>query len=326
MVNDGYVLEKKHPVLDLYIYNYSAQTQYQRLWNEVTLLSRGLILDGKGNIVARPFAKFFNREEHHIEDIPNLPFEVFKKMDGSLGIIYYYQGKWLVATRGAFGSEQALLAQQMLYTTYDKSLPLLEKGNTYLVEIIYPANKIVVDYNNRKELILLAIIDNDTGEDVPLYDIGLPIVERFNGIADLDQLKALNTPNEEGFVIRYSNGFRMKIKFEEYIRLHKILTQISSISIWECLKSGQDFSLLLAEVPDEAYHWVRTVEEELKKQYQLIETKARADMKVLATRKETALYFLSCEYPNVMFKMLENKDYSPAIWRKIRPVYKRLGE
>lgn len=38
------------------MYNYTAKAQYDKLWNEVTLQCRGLILDGDGNVVARPFS------------------------------------------------------------------------------------------------------------------------------------------------------------------------------------------------------------------------------------------------------------------------------
>jgi hypothetical protein len=59
---------QKHPEADLYIYNYTPITQFKRHWDEYTLMSRGLILDGEGTVVARPFTKFFNYQEHTGED------------------------------------------------------------------------------------------------------------------------------------------------------------------------------------------------------------------------------------------------------------------
>ena len=79
---DGLLEVNKHPTEDLYIYNYSRKTQYESLWDDVTIQCRGLILDGKGEIVAKAFDKFFN-----IEEEKDLSWEcehvwVQEKMDG----------------------------------------------------------------------------------------------------------------------------------------------------------------------------------------------------------------------------------------------------
>jgi RNA ligase len=83
-VNDKLISIQKHPEANLFIYNYSPKVQYEKLWDEITMMARGLILDTEMNIVARPFGKFFNLEEHTESEIPNLPFDVYEKMDGSL--------------------------------------------------------------------------------------------------------------------------------------------------------------------------------------------------------------------------------------------------
>lgn len=108
MVSSGYVRMKKHPERPLYIYNYTAKAQFEYMWNEVTMLCRGLILDENYKIVARPFTKFFNYGEVANEVIPSLPFEVYDKMDGSLGILYWWNDRPYIATRGSFMSEQAI--------------------------------------------------------------------------------------------------------------------------------------------------------------------------------------------------------------------------
>jgi RNA ligase len=59
----GLVYKQTHPTLPLTIWNYSEKVQYENLWDEITLQTRGLVTDDKGNIVAKPFKKFFNIEE-----------------------------------------------------------------------------------------------------------------------------------------------------------------------------------------------------------------------------------------------------------------------
>lgn len=185
LIADNYINVNKHPTADLYIYNYTAKAQYDSVWNEWTLACRGLILDGDFKIVARPFQKFFNLGEHENQVIPNESFEVFEKMDGYLGILYWLDNKPHIATRGSFASEQALVATEMLHTQYADVISLLEKSKTYLFEIIYPENRIVLDYVNERKLVLLAIVDTEIGVEIPLENIGFEMINRYDGLNDL---------------------------------------------------------------------------------------------------------------------------------------------
>jgi RNA ligase len=132
--NDGLLHKQTHPTKDLTIWNYSPKVQYERLWDEITLQCRGLVTNSKGEIVARPFRKFFNYEEHKPEDIPNENYVVYEKMDGSLGILFNYENEWILATRGSFTSQQAIKGKELLGKY---PLDKLNKNNTYLFEIIY---------------------------------------------------------------------------------------------------------------------------------------------------------------------------------------------
>lgn len=323
MISKNYVRVNKHPEHDLYIYNYTQNAQFERVWNEITLSCRGLILDENLNIIARPFPKFFNLGEMENQILPESTFEVYDKMDGSLGILYWIDDVPFIASRGSFASDQSDKANEMLHGKYRNSWSNLDKNKTYLFEIIYPENRIVLDYGATEELILLAIIDTQSGEEFPLEDIGFPVVEKYNGIKDILLLKELNTDNKEGFIIKYANNFRVKIKFEEYLRLHRIITQVSNVNIWEYLKTNQSMEEMLERVPDEFFDWVKQTKSDLENQYSAIENQCKNDFKVLESRKETALYFLTCQYSGVLFAMLDNRDYSEIIWKMIRPTFEK---
>jgi len=257
MLDERFVSVQKHPDADLFIYNYTAKAQYDRVWNEITLQSRGLILDADYNIVARPFKKFFNIEEHPVDEIPGGEFEVYEKVDGSLGILYWQNDKPYISTRGSFTSVQAAQATEILHNNYPHTFNRLNRDATYLFEIIYPENKIVIDYGDKTDLVLLAVIDNNTGDDLPLPDIGFPVAKSYSGLNDLAALKSLEEENKEGFVVKFNNGLRVKVKFSEYLRLHKIVTGVSNLVIWEHLAEGRSFDDLLDKVPDEFYEWVK---------------------------------------------------------------------
>jgi len=318
------VSEQKHPDADLFIYNYTQRVQFEKLWDEVTLNCRGLILNGKGEIIARPFPKFFNYEEIPFDDMPVLQrFEVYKKMDGSLGILYWLNDKPCIATRGSFTSEQALWATNFIQ---NKDCSKLDRNLTYLFEIIYPKNRIVIDYKDKEDLVLLAVRDKQ-GNEYPLQDVGFSIVEKFKWDKDILSLKDLNIDNEEGFVIKFDSGYRLKLKFAEYVRLHRLITNFSNKSIWECLKNKQDISEYLDRVPDEFFEWVRKTKNKLLVEYLGIEASCTEYLRKIKpqelTRKELADYFKKHKHPSILFNMVDGKDYSDYIWKQIKPQYSK---
>jgi len=329
MIDEKLVIVQKHKDADYFIYNYSPRVQYEKLWNETTMQCRGLILDSEYNVIARPFKKFFNLEEHSFDDIPKHKFEIYEKMDGSLGILYWIGNEPFIATRGSFESDQAIYANKILHQRYINVIPKLDKSKTYLFEIIYPENRIVVDYGNLHDLILLAVIDKETGLDCELEPIGFPIVKRYDGINDINELKKLEENNKEGFVVKFENGFRLKVKFEEYVRLHRILTQVSSRTIWQSLVDGEDFEEILERVPDEFYNWVKETKNNLINNFKLIEKESNESFhrfhswKVGDTRAEFAEYAKKQKYPAILFKMLDGKNYDHIIWRIIEPAFEK---
>lgn len=334
MIEENYVSVRKHPTAELYIYNYTPKAQYDRVWNDVTLQCRGLILDGDMNVVSRTFKKFFNLEELQPEEIPNLPFDVYDKLDGSLAILYWVDNLPYIATRGSFESEQAIKGTEIFYKKYSHLIPTLDKTKTYLFEIIYPSNKIVVDYGDMEDLILLTVIDNKTGAEHNLEGtIGFPIVKKYDGLNDYTKLKALEENNKEGFVIRFSNNFRMKVKFAEYVRLHRIITQCSNLVIWEHLMEKRELNDLLDKVPDEFYQWVKKTMDELQSQYNKIEEYCKSQLpEILAinypedavlTKKERALLIQTKEYQHVLYAMVSNKDYHKIIYKMLRPTFSK---
>src|SRR5262245_6818820 len=139
----------------LRLYCYTSSCVYDGKWNDATLIARGLILDvEKESIVATPFPKFFNAFERG-EAIPDRPFETFEKVDGSLIILFWHDGTWRTATKGAFASPQAVWAAERLSRC---DLTALHHGTTYLAEAVYPENRIVVRYVEA-ELVMLAAYD-----------------------------------------------------------------------------------------------------------------------------------------------------------------------
>lgn len=239
----------------LSIFHYTNKCQYEALWNEWNMIARGLILDRDAkNVVATPFSKFFNYGENGYS-IPQESFDAFEKLDGSLGICFYHDGRWQITTKGAFGQTQALWAQERLKSL---STEALIPGNTYLFEIVYRENKIVVKYQF-EELVLLAGY-HETGlemERIELEEIakqlGVPIANSFSFDSIEKILFAAEQldHNAEGFVVRFHSGYRIKVKGAVYCRIHKLITHITPIGIWEVLEAKDDIEAIRREIPEE---------------------------------------------------------------------------
>lgn len=234
------------------LYNYTRRTTFERVWNKWTCKARGLIVDlDRKEIVACPFPKFFNYEELAKYIDPSIPVQadfhilppgttVTEKMDGSLGIIFYYptetNGGWNVSTRGSFTSTQSVWALRWLKR--ENILNRLTPGITYLVEIIYPENRIVIDYD-KESLVLLGAYRSNGEEIVNLKSLetGLEIVSNhdFRSAADLI-LECKRLPSsKEGYVVRLPNGMRCKFKGDAYVKIHKIRSGFGPSLVWSNL-------------------------------------------------------------------------------------------
>jgi hypothetical protein len=327
---DGLLYKQTHPYLPLTIWNYTEKVQYEGLWDEITSMCRGLVTDDKG-IVARPFRKFFNIEEG--KHTPTSEFDVYEKMDGSLGILFFYKNEWVFASRGSFTSDQALKFKEIFRNKYKTSH--LYHTSTYLFEIIYPENRIVVNYGDTEDVVMLGEINTENGDELDLdyYTSSVfNVVKKYDGISDYNTLKGMIENNAEGFVVRFSNGDRMKIKGEEYVRLHKVMTNLSTTAVWEVLSNGESMDELLKDVPDEFYNKIKEYEDELKSRFQLIDTDYYNLFKYIQIKVQEyggdrgtfARLAKEYTYPSLLFGLLDGKDISPNIWKLIKPEFRKL--
>lgn len=354
---NGLLYKQTHPTLPLTIWNYTEKVQYEGLWDEVTVQCRGLITeDTTGKVLVRPFKKFFNYEEVVGKGvIPSKGDYVYiqEKMDGSLGILFCYEGEWIMSTRGSFTSEQSIRGMEILkrkYSVFDRAW-LQEYA--YLVEIIYPENRIVVDYGKEKITFLSVVLNEGwkweptdetelhwtmacsifTSNGIKKSDI-VKTEQHFNFSDELYQsLKEKNENNKEGFVLRFFPGnFRMKIKFEDYVRLHKIMTNLSTTAVWEVLSNGGSMDEILKDVPDEFYDKIKEYENELVSQFNILKreyeyifmTFQALGLRDGGRRKEFAEQSLKVKYPSILFALLDGKDISPIIWKIVKPEFKKL--
>ncbi|MFE1476476.1 RNA ligase [Streptomyces cyaneofuscatus] len=327
----GYVREQTHPTLPLRIFNYAEKAVFEREWTEVTRQCRGLVIDRQGRILARPYAKFFNYSEH-----PEGTFDlddtvvVTDKLDGSLGILYPLpDGGHAIATRGSFTSDQALHATKIWQERYADTASV-KPGVTYLFEIIFPENRIVCDYGALDDLVLLGGVDIATGTPLPADELPWdgPRVDTFAFNTLADALAASPRPGAEGFVLRFPghDNTMIKIKQDDYVALHRIITGLNARAVWERLGAGDTVAEICDGLPDEFHDWVKDVAADLMHQRDAILAEARAEhqriresLPVGSTRKEYALHASRSSMRAWLFMLLDGRDPSAKIWRTLRP-------
>lgn len=342
-IDEGLLEVQSHPTLPLKIYNYSRECAWGKKWDEITISARGLILDDMGHVIAKGFDKFLNYEEYNTSQIPwgDEYILIQDKQDGSLGILFSYRNEWHMATRGSFTSDQAIKGMKILKKNHPHYQDNLHHEITYLLEIIYPENRIVLDYNGEEKLVLLGMnaysVEEVEWEKVVILNdefFELTPTTKVSNV-DIHALKAQNLSNKEGYVLRfYPSNFRMKVKFEEYVRLHSLMTQFSNVDIWECLSTGTPIDL--ENVPDEFDVWVKQTIRELKyqsyrlwdqivKEFQHHEYGKYNDQIPTASRKEYAEWVLT--QPKwkqaMLFKLYEKGDIWPIVWRLVKPKYSK---
>lgn len=330
----GNVNESRHPNLPLSIFKYTKACVYSGNWNEITLKCRGIVFDNDGTIVINPMPKFFNHSEQAglaaLEANKGKPYVVTDKLDGSLINVAWYENNLIICSSGSFISSQAENAQKIIEER--ELFKKFEKGLTYSFEYIAPTNKIVINYKDKISLEVLNIRDTKTGEDSQFQLIEEGLIKRENISIEeiLKELPRADFINKEGYIVTFENGDRIKYKYNEYVRLHKIISGVNEKFVWEAMRNGVDLSTVLENVPDELYDFIDETKAILKAQFDSIVSRceeAGKAIEVLETRKEVALY-LKEFYPDVMkfvFLALDKKDVTGPIWKEIEPENLRCG-
>lgn len=335
------IRKQVHPTLPLTIWNYTQSAQYRQAWDEYPILLhlRGLVTENNSyDIVARPFKKFFNIEEN--KHMLTKDFVIQEKLDGSLGICFWYNSAWHMATRGSFSSDQAIKGRELL-NTYSVSTGMIP-GYTYLFEIIYPENRICVDYHGKEKLVVLGVVHTGSGKECKFKEMeseGFEIVPEYPFTPDLQRLKMRIPNNKEGYVVTFSNGDRCKIKGEEYCRLHRLMTNVTTYSVYDALLNNTPIEHIVDGLPDEMFEDVRTFIDDIQRKRDIIyETCYSSLMYILSNhananpyyhKKFVALDIKACLYSKYMFRMLKDEsddhlDTKTMILKDLKPEYRKF--
>lgn len=247
---------------------------------------RGIAFDSEtGNIIRRPFHKFFNlneREEtqaHHVE--LGREHTIFHKYDGSMIAPLRVNDEIIWGTRKTASEFHTAVSyfvehnSEMDYKGF--TTWCLDNGATPMFEYMSPDNTIVIKYE-QTEMPLLAIRSMTTGKYFP-DNIVNNLCKKHNipaaGIAfdSIDNIDDFATffrgfkDNREGVVIRMNDGHHIKLKTDQYVLAHrakallkdkdviKMIVQDTLDDILPYLSEEDQKDVL--EFRDKVYHGIR---------------------------------------------------------------------
>jgi RNA ligase len=349
---------RHHPTEPLGILNYSKLATILQSFDDCTNQCRGLIYNlDTLEIVARPFAKFwnFNDERHPETLLENLPTEkpiMSTKFDGSLGVVYRAtDGEMAVATRGSFESEQAEWATDYLQS---HGATIWPTGWTPMVEIVYNDNRVVVRYD-WEGLVLLTLVNIETGEEMDPER-----VEKLARLNNLQYAKPLHSKslydatqedsdNAEGYIATWlrpgQSPLKVKIKFNTYVKMHRIVTEWTPLSIWQLLSEGGTLADKLDGLPQDFQQWALDTAVEFDNRRRAIYDGAvqifggfTGDLPLAGLDREQRKAFpglteranierrkfveFANQFPEargLLFMILDGKNTTKALWSMVRP-------
>ena len=194
-----------------------------------------------------------------------------------------------------------------------------------------PKNRIVVDYGETRDLFLLGVRDNEKNSDdifdflnekrFPKPQIHSQTIQDL--LVEKDRKDFIN---KEGFVVHFADGQKVKIKYEAYFDLHKIMTNVTSKDILEALEKGDSVVTFCEQkdIPDEMLDEIKAVEKEFVKEYAKIEEDCKYFLSVALDKRErkaqakNVMEFTPEKYRGIVFAMLDEKDYSKMIFTLLK--------
>lgn len=322
-ITNGFVTTKT--LDELIIFNYTQKCTYEKAWDNITKQCRGLIYNQETKeIVARPFPKFFNIGENEETQLGNLPiedYEVFEKYDGILGILYRHRGEYKIATRGSFDSPYAIWAtnyfKKRFVDSYDIQLP---DDITLLFEIIYPEGKIIIDYGDTKDLVLIGGYNFKTGKELSTNVLstisnqwGFTLSKRYMiSLSDCISNKKSLPKDSEGYVIKFVNGLRVKVKGDEYLKISRALQNLSPLHIWENIVLGKLPDSFKQKIPEELHEYMNEVEGKLLNQWHQLFWTTES---IWETLNKNYIFNTKKEFAELIRTIPECKEYSSLLFK-----------
>ena len=255
----------KYPNLVLFVYD---QIESPKM-DPIVQSCRGHILDESNNWnhVCRPFDRFYNWGEglQGLTPVPDFSKSVvYKKEDGSLINMWFYDGKWQVSTKGSpdAGGEvgdNPFTFAELFWSVWNKKGMIEpsphEDDLTFTFELCTLYNRVVCSQPEER-IILTAVRNNVWGNELNIQECDskeVEICESYSlGSVDdaVETFKNLRPLDAEGYVVAQylpdGRVFRSKVKHPGYIALSHLKEGATKRNFLRLVLLGEEEETLLA--------------------------------------------------------------------------------
>ena len=296
--------------------------QYNSPMNEkIVHQCRGIILDEANDykIVSYSFEKFFNYGEPGEAQIDWNSAKVSEKLDGSLMVLYFYDGVWRVQSSsrakasGFVGEEQFTFEELFCEIWREQNYCLPNDINyCYSFEMMSPFNRVIVE-QNRSRLVLHGVrnirtlLEEDPQVHLKARDYNWEVVSSFDftNINEITEKTANLDPKlQEGFVVVDDRFNRIKIKSPLYVAIHNSASSLSSSKLLQIHLQGE-----AAEFLTYLPQWKSLYEEMKEKIARLSNSVEKEHQKYsqIQSQKEFAIAIAQSKYKSFLFKLRSGK-------------------
>ena len=302
---------------------------------------RSVVIDIKKNeLVLTPFKKFWNLNERNETSYENISrrikeascVEISDKLDGSMQSARFYNGRVVMSGSQAINMENSWRLQDgyRMFLEKEGYREMVTKNPdvTFIFEYLSFRDAHVVKYE-KEGLFLIGARDVNTGREANYKDIlqyasdyDIPTTKLFDKTLDeivkeLDDKKSFEA---EGFVLNI-DGYKVKIKYNDYVYIHKALSAMSSANYIIRNIAEDQFDDFISKIP-EAYRgrtmkiakavidYKRGVESEIDKVYEEAPKDNRKDFMIWVTQHADKKIqgYVRCRYLNVPYNVLKKNQ------------------
>lgn len=314
----GFLREQIHPNKPLMIFNYSKKAEMEEHWNETTRMCRGLVLDIYGEVIIPCIPKFFNHGTEFAEEIDMHDPDtiITEKNDGyMIQIKNSTKHGPIVTSRGSFTSEMAEKARTMV------DWGRLEEDYTYVCELCcnFPGDESIIVTRHKEEKLVCFCVKDSSGEELDIRTCRIPkCFERVKVMNYVEAQKYLTRMDVEGVVL-LNGGRRVKVKTNQFLAMHRLISDIRKVRVWELLKDGKDIWDI--DVPDEFMNQLKKYRSELLEEKYALEKRVTWEYeRTLQFSKKMIALDDSIEpwIKSLIFNKRDGKPIDEQLWKIIR--------
>ena len=221
--NSNLVSMKETSYPGVYVLKYKRKVFYDNLWNDFLEECRGTLVDADFNLISYPFTKVYNYgvEEKAPVLSDDTYVDAYRKVNGFMVAVTWYNGDILVSTTGSTDSDFVSMARELIEPNielYRKTCQLYDRY-TFMFECCHRNDPHIIP--EQEGMYLLGLRSKVFGSPISVS----PELNKSFGCFDVEHVRCTIATlkllarhvRHEGFVFYTEDGISAKIKSPYYL-------------------------------------------------------------------------------------------------------------